>query len=60
MKKEFKRARAIVKEILEECPKSRNSDNFLYTKVIEKLNKGALDKPFWEVMLNLKDLGLLC
>ena len=60
MKKEFKRARTIVKEILEECPKSRNSDNFLYTKVIEKLNKGALDKPFWEVMLNLKELGLPC
>ena len=60
MEKEFKRTRAIVKAILEECPKSRNSDNVLYTKVVEKLNKGALNKPFAEVMFTLEELGLPC
>lgn len=58
MKKEFKRARAIVKEVLEEYPMARNSNDYLYTKVIEKLNKEALNKPFADVMLNLKELGL--
>lgn len=60
MKQELKRARTIVKEVLEECPMSRNSDNVLYTKVIEKVNKGAIDRPFSDVMLNLKELGLPC
>ena len=60
MEKEFKRTRAIVKANLEECPKSRNSDNVLYTKVVEKLNKGALNKPFAEVMFTLEELGLPC
>jgi len=60
MEREFKRTRAIVKAILEECPKSRNSDNVLYSKVVEKLNRGALQKPFVEVMFSLDELGLPC
>ena len=60
MKKEFKQVRKLVKGILEECPNSRNSDNVLYTKVVEKMNKGALEKPFAEVMFTLEDLGLPC
>lgn len=60
MQKEFTQVRKIVKGILEECPKSRNSDNVLYAKVVEKLNKGALEKPFVEVLFSLEELGLPC
>lgn len=58
MKKEFKKIRVLVKEILETEPETRNSDSALYSKVVEKLNKSALDRPFGEVMANLKAMGL--
>ena len=60
MKKEFSRNRALVKDILEKEPYTRNSDMALYLKVVERLNKGALNKPFEEVLSNLEELGLPC
>jgi len=60
MEKEFSRNRALVKDILEKEPFTRNSDMALYIKVVERLNKGALNKPFWEVLSNLEELGLPC
>lgn len=50
----------IVKDILVKEPFTRNSDNILYIKVVERLNSNANDKPFSEVMANLKELGLPC
>lgn len=58
MKTEFKQIRKLVKEILKTEPETRNSDSALYSKVVEKLNKSALDRPFGEVMANLKAMGL--
>ena len=60
MKSELKQIRTIVKNILKDYPQTRNSDNALYIKVVEALNRGALDKPFEEVMANLEALGLPC
>lgn len=58
MKTEFKQILKLVKEILKTEPETRNSDSALYSKVVEKLNKSALDRPFGEVMANLKAMGL--
>lgn len=58
MQKEFKKIRYLVNEILEQEPETRNSDSALYSKVVEKLNKSAMDKPFGIVMANLKEMGL--
>ena len=60
MNKEFKGTKALVKRILTNYPQTRNSDMALYIKVIEALNKNALDKPIVEVLQNLKELGLPC
>lgn len=57
---QFNKTTEIVKEILDKEPQTRNSDNALYIKVVEKINGTALDKPFWEVMLGLEALGLPC
>jgi len=60
MSKQFKQARIIVKKILEDYPQTRDCDPKLYIKVVERLNRGALNRPFEEVMFNLKELGLPC
>lgn len=61
MNKEFKQTRRIVKNILTYYPETRNrKDDLLYIKVVEALNRGALNKPFAEVMANLEELGLPC
>lgn len=60
MKKEFKQTRIIVKKILEENPHTRDSDMALYVKVIEMLNRNALDKPIMDVLQNLEFYGLPC
>ena len=58
--KEISGTKALVKRILENYPQTRNSDMALYIKVMEILNKNALDKPIIEVFMNLKELGLPC
>ena len=60
MSKELKGTKALVKDILLKEPKTRNSDMTLYIKVVERLNKNALDKPLSEVLANLQELGLPC
>lgn len=60
MNRDFKKNRALVKDILEREPSTRNSDMALYIKVVERLNKDALNRPFAEVLSNLEELGLPC
>lgn len=57
-KEELKTYTALVKSILIKNKKARNSDNYLYLKVVDKLNKDCVDKPFGEVMMKASDLGL--
>lgn len=56
--KELEYTSRIVKEILINCEKARDDDNLLYMLVVKRLNANALDKPFWEVMASLNELGL--
>lgn len=60
MNKEFKQTKKIVKNILNEYPQTRNSDNLLYLTVIETIGKGNIEKPISEILLNLEELGLPC
>lgn len=48
----------LVKEILESNSSARNSDNTLYTAVIQKLEPSLVDEPFWFVMANISELKL--
>lgn len=56
--KELKTITAIVKDILEHDPKARNSDEYLYLKVCEKVSGMCMNLPFWKVFLNRKAYGL--
>ena len=56
--KELKTTSEIVKTILEQNPQSRNSDDFLYIKVCEKVNDISINLPFKQVMANRKLYGL--
>lgn len=57
-KEELTTTMAIVKDILVKNKKARNSDVYLYIKVMERLNKGSSKLPFDEVFNNIKELGL--
>lgn len=50
----------IIKKALMDSQQARNNDKVLYCIVIEALSKGATEKPFGEIMLNLEELGLPC
>lgn len=56
--KELNNTTKLVKQILMQDKKARNSDVYLYIKVCEKLNPEALHKPFIEVQTHLKEYGL--
>ena len=56
--KELKTTSKIVKIILEQNPYARNSDDFLYIKVCEKVNDISINLPFKQVMENRKLYGL--
>lgn len=56
--KELKTTSEIVQIILEQNPHARNSDDFLYIKVCEKVNNISINLPFKEVMANRKAYGL--
>jgi len=58
--REIKKTHSLVKMILAEYPQARNSDNYLYYKVIEKINPNALHRTFEYTLLNQKELGLPC
>ena len=55
---EIKRTSAIVKEILQEMPETRNSDDQLYFEVCRRINKNIANLPFWNVILMRKSLNI--
>ena len=59
-REEIDTTNGLVKQILQKYPIARNSDDYLYVRVIKAINPKAAEKPFVEVMENLKDLGLPC
>lgn len=48
----------IVREILEEFPATRNSDNLLYIKVVERIDKKLIYKPMVDLFTNSKKYGV--
>ncbi len=58
--KELKNTTKIVKYLLETEPRTRDSDNILYVRVISKIYPQAVSMPFINVMYNLDGLGLPC
>ena len=58
--KEVKQVHSLVKIILQECPQARNSDPYLYYKVVERINPNALHRTFEYTLLNMPELGLPC
>ena len=59
-KEEIKSTEALVKKILEKSKKARNSDDYLYVRVIKELYPNALKYPFEWVMLNIRKYDLPC
>lgn len=56
--KELKNATAIVKDLLVNNPQTRNSDDYLYYKVCERISPECINQKFWYVLLNRKLFGL--
>ena len=56
--KNIKNTSDLVKKILEEEPKARNSFSHLYYMICLKKNAKVLGMPFAQVIMNLKDLNL--
>ena len=56
--KELKNATAIVKNLLINNPQTRNSDDYLYYKVCERIAPECISQKFWYVLLNRKQYGL--
>lgn len=56
--KNIRRTSDLVKTILEEEPKARNSFSYLYFMICLKQNPKVLGMPFAQVIMNLKDLKL--
>ena len=48
----------IVRDVLEEFPATRNSDNLLYIKVVEKIDKELIFKPLVDVFTHRKKYGV--
>ena len=58
MRNTLRKTKALVKQILEENPQARNSDNELYIQICNKLNPSICFAPFGEVVCNLNEYGL--
>ncbi len=58
--KELNQTMSMVKDILTHYPIARDSDTYLYLRVVKKLNPDCLNKPFVDVISNLSELGLPC
>ena len=56
--KNIKRTQDLVKHFLETEPGTRNSDDFLYFKICEHLNKNCLHLAFETVILNRSHFNL--
>ena len=52
--KELKTTTELVKDILENDPTARNSDDYLYYMVCQRIDGISVHLPFWKVMLNRK------
>ena len=52
--KRIKRTQDIVKQVLEEVPEARNSDDVLYVCVCNRINTNACTLPFYIVMRHRK------
>ena len=59
-REEIETTEDLVKRILEKSKKARNSDEYLYVRVIKELYPDALNYPFEWVMLNVRKCGLPC
>ena len=55
---ELKNTTKLVKKVLEEVPATRNSDNYLYIKVVGEINQHALRMPLAVVLQNLNTFNL--
>ena len=58
MKNKLYATKALVKQVLEENEKARNSDNELYMEICRRINPHVFFKPFVEVISNLDIYGL--
>lgn len=58
--KELKTTSDIVKRLLIDDPKTRDSDNYLYCQVVRIKHADALLLPFWEVMERMNEFDLPC
>ena len=56
--KNILRTSEIVKELLIEDEKTRDSDDYLYLKVCERINAAALDKPLWFFLANRRTFSI--
>lgn len=56
--KNIKQTSEIVKQVLQEVPETRNSDDELYFQVCKKINPEAMLKPFYMVVLHRKEHAL--
>lgn len=56
--KKIKQTSDIVKHILETQPDTRNSDDLLYSKVCEHINRDCISYPFYFVITNRKQFGI--
>lgn len=54
---ELKNTTELVKEILTTCPEARNSDDYLYLKVCQRINGICLSLPFYQIMMNRSQYG---
>ena len=58
MKNKLYEVKALVKEVLEENEKARNSDNILYAEICYRLNQSVAKLPFGQVIVNIDNYGL--
>lgn len=58
MKENLKSTKALVKSILEQDEQARNSDSFLYFRLLERIDKAILTVPVHEFLLSMGMNGI--
>lgn len=56
--KELKSIKALVKSILEQDEQARNSDSFLYFRLLERIDKAILNVPVHDFLLGMGLYGI--
>lgn len=56
--KQLNGVKALVKNILEEDEQTRNSDSFLYFRMLERIDKAILTVPVHDFLLGMGALGI--